>query len=201
LGVYGRSIITFALEIFMASNTEQKNKLLDLMKKPMLKLRSEVEPPPMDKTQVACSKDEIFIVHGRNNAVKHEVARFITVLGLKHIILHEQASEGKTIIEKFESHADVGFAIILLTADDVGKIKNARKNSPRARQNVIFEWGFFIGKLGRNRVCALHEKDVEPPSDLHGVVYLPLDDHQGWQMKLAKELKAAGYKIDSSKLL
>jgi len=170
-------------------------RLIDIT--PLLKV--DLELPSMNKTQSVDSKD-IFIVHGHNDAVKFEVARFLEKLGLNTIILHEQANAGNTIIEKFESHANVGFAVILLTGDDVGKVKNAANDSPRARQNVILEWGFFIGKLGRNRVCALYEKGVELPSDLHGLLYLSLDG-RGWQMDLAKELKAAGYKIDLNKLL
>jgi len=167
-------------------------------------LTSEVESSSMNKTQMnktqVAYSNEIFVVHGHDEAVKEKVARFLEKLGLNPIILHEQVNAGKTIIEKFESHANVGFAVILLTGDDVGKVKNAANDSPRARQNVILEWGFFIGKLGRNRVCALYEKGVELPSDLHGLLYLSLDG-RGWQMDLAKELKAAGYKIDLNKLL
>jgi len=194
---YIQSVIPFTEniydDIFLKINTLRR--IAD--KIPLLS--SEKESSPMDKTQVVYS-NKIFIVHGHNNAVKFEVARFIEKLDLKPIILHEQANAGKTIIEKFESHANVGFAVILLTGDDVGKVKTAEKDSPRARQNVILEWGFFIGKLGRNKVCALYEKGVELPSDLHGLLYLSLDD-QGWQMELARELKAAGYEIDLNKLL
>jgi len=181
------------------SNLEDKlSSLRNLINKLDL-LKSDLTLLSINKTQFVDSKD-IFIVHGHDEAVREKVARFLEKLSLKPIILHEQANSGKIIIEKFESHANVGFAVILLTGDDVGKVKNAANDSPRARQNVILEWGFFIGKLGRNRVCALYEKGVELPSDLHGLLYVSLDG-RGWQMDLAKELKTAGYEIDLNKLL
>jgi predicted nucleotide-binding protein len=97
----------------------------------------------------------------------------------------------------------VGFAVILLTADDRGGVKGAEyeKQQPRARQNVIFEFGYFIGKLGRNRVCALYAKGVEIPSDYSGVIYLELDDRGAWRLELAKELKAAQLPIDMNNAL
>ena len=115
------------------------------------------------------------------------------------MILHEQPNQGRTIIEKFEEHAQVGFAVVLLTPDDVGSLKGENNHlKPRARQNVIFEFGFFIGRLGRHRVCALTKGDVEIPSDYDGVVYVPLDDHGAWKMKLVKELKAAEFDVDAN---
>jgi len=115
--------------------------------------------------------------------------------------LHEQANEGKTIIEKFESHADVDFAIILLSPDDVGSSKeNEIELNPRARQNVIFEHGYFIGSLGRNRVVALYHGNIELPSDLQGVLYIPFDKENGWQLNLAKEMKHVGIDIDLNKI-
>src|SRR5262249_21992550 len=118
------------------------------------------------------------------------------------VILHEQASQGKTIIEKFESHADVGFAVILLTPDDVGASSAAYQAeqplAPRARQNVVFEHGFFIGRFGRGRVCALH-KGIEIPSDLQGVIYVPFDEKGAWRLDLAREMKAAGMNVDLNK--
>lgn len=189
---------TEQLENFKNKLNEKLQALKRLINKiPLLKL--DLELPSMNKTQIVDS-NKIFIVHGHNNAVKFEVARFIEKLDLETVILHEKPDSGKTIIEKFESHANVGFAVILLTGDDVGRVKTAKKNSPRARQNVIFEWGFFIGKLGRSRVRVLYEKDVDIPSDLRGLLYASLDD-RGWQTDLAKELKAAGYKIDLNKVL
>ncbi|MCX6237166.1 MAG: nucleotide-binding protein [Bacteroidia bacterium] len=122
-------------------------------------------------------------------------------LGLNPIILSEQPNQGQTIIEKFELHSNVGFAIVLLTADDLGKTKTDDEEKYRARQNVILEMGFFIGKLGRNKVFPLYESGVELPGDLHGVLYNPLDEANSWKFKLAKELKSAGYDVDANKLL
>lgn len=138
----------------------------------------------------------VFIVHGHNTEVKINIARTLEKLKLNPIILHEQINGGKTIIEKFETHSDVGFAIILLTDDDLGKSKLEEMNKPRARQNVILELGYFIGKLGRHKVCTLYSKGVELPSDLYGILYIEIDESEIWRIKLAKELKAAGYEID-----
>lgn len=151
--------------------------------------------------QFSQSNNKVFIVHGHNNEVKLAVARSIEKLGLEPIILHEQANNGKTIIEKFEQHSNVGFAIVLLTADDSGKARGEELDKQRARQNVILEMGYFIGKLGRDRVCPLYEKGVELPSDLYGLVYTELDIAESWKFKLAKELKEAGYAIDTNRLL
>jgi predicted nucleotide-binding protein len=145
--------------------------------------------------------NNIFIVHGHNNEVKIMVARTLDKLGLNPIILHEQANAGKTIIEKFEEHSNVGFAIILLTDDDFGKSRNDEILNPRARQNVILELGYFIGKLGRNRVCPLYVKGVELPSDLYGLLYLEIDSAGQWMIKMARELKVAGYTIDVNKII
>ena len=144
---------------------------------------------------------DIFIVHGHDEAAKESVARFIEKLELNPVILHEQSNKGRTIIEKFEDHANVGFAVVLMTPDDVGALaKEKDKLKPRARQNVILELGFFLGKLGRTRVCALH-KDVEIPSDYKGVLFIPMDASNGWQLSLAKEIKAAGIKVDLNKVM
>ena len=124
-------------------------------------------------------------------------------LGLEPIILHEQASSGRTVIEKFEFYSeDIAFAVVLLTPDDVGHPGNGpNEPKPRARQNVILELGYFMGRLGRDRVCALHREDVELPSDYQGVIYIELDTGGGWRAKLAQELVQAKLPIDLSGLL
>jgi len=136
---------------------------------------------------------DVFLVHGHDIAMQQTVARFLEKLKLSPIILSEQANKGRTIIEKFEAHSDVPFAVVLLSADDFGGT-NGKPSSPRARQNVILELGYFIGKLGRANVCPLHDGVVELPSDLHGVVWVAYEGD--WKMRLAKEIKAAGIDVE-----
>jgi predicted nucleotide-binding protein len=145
----------------------------------------------------------IFLVHGRDNQYLHETARFLEKLGPKVIILREKPNKGRTIIEKFEKYADVGYAVVLLTPDDRGgTAKTAYKNQkPRARQNVIFELGYFIARLGRDNVCALYRKGVELPSDYSGILYLELDEKGSWKLELARELTAADITVDMNKAL
>ena len=145
----------------------------------------------------------VFIVHGHDEEAKYAVARFVERFGLEAIILDEQSGGLQAIIDKFEEQAeDVAFAIILLTPDDVGAAK-AEQNElqPRARQNVILELGYFIGKLNRNQICLLYKGGVELPSDIRGQSYIFMDDHDGWQLKLAREMKSAKLPIDANKLL
>jgi predicted nucleotide-binding protein len=136
----------------------------------------------------------VFIIHGHDNAAKHEIARFIESIGLHAVILDEQPSQGKTIIEKFESHSDVGFSIALLTPNDVGSSKGEPRDEEkyRARQNVIFELGYFMGKIGRGRVCLMQKGDIEFPYDLEGIIYLVIDESERWKLELLKEIKAVG---------
>lgn len=144
--------------------------------------------------------NKIFIVHGHDNGAKSEVARFLEKIGFEAIILHEQANQGKTIIEKIDVYGNVGFAVVLLTPDDEGCARGERP-SPRARQNVILELGYFIGRLGRDKVCALKKGDMEIPSDFMGVVWENMDQNGAWQQKLARELNAAGHNIDWNKVM
>lgn len=152
---------------------------------------------PSDRSK----KKSIFIVHGHDNEMKESVARFIERLDLNAIILHEQANLGLTIIEKFENYSDeCDFAIILLSPDDIGGTNNdGSKLSPRARQNVIFELGYFFGKLGRKKVCTLIKSDIEKPSDYNGIVYLNYDVSH-WKIQIVKELKTAGFELDFNKI-
>lgn len=138
---------------------------------------------------------DVFIVHGHDGEAREAVARYLALVGLKPIILHEQASRGRTVIEKVEAHSDVGFAVVLLTPDDEGRAKGGELE-PRARQNVLLELGYFIAKLGRDRVCTLKRGEVKVPSDFAGVVWQPMDSAGGWKTSLGKELEAAGYNID-----
>jgi predicted nucleotide-binding protein len=146
---------------------------------------------------------KVFTVHGHDEVAKYTVARFIERLDLEAIILDEQSGGLQAIIDKFEEQAaNIVFAIILLTPDDVGAAESEKdKLQPRARQNVILELGYFIGKLERNQICLLYKEGVELPSDIRGQSYVLMDDHDGWQLKLAREMKYARLPIDANKLL
>jgi predicted nucleotide-binding protein len=151
-------------------------------------------------TSTAFDLSKVFVVHGHDGTPKAEVARFIEKLGFEAIILHERPNKGRALITKFrEEAAGVGFAVVLMTPDDLGKAEKSIDLNPRARQNVVFELGFFIGKIGPERVAALVKGNIELPSDFDGVVYISLDK-QDWKTKLGTELKTAGYEIDWNKV-
>lgn len=140
---------------------------------------------------------KVFIVHGHDDALKQEAARLIEKQGLEAIILSEQANGGNTIIEKIEQNSDVDAAICLFTGDDYGKAKSASKEKMRARQNVVFEAGYFMGKLGRKNVIIVAEEDLELPSDMQGVVYI---DTENWKTEVLQGLNEIGYEIDFNTL-
>lgn len=143
--------------------------------------------------------NKVFIVHGHDGELKEKVARKIEQQGIEAIILSEQVNRGKTIIEKLESYSDVHVAIILFTQDDIGKAKEEKGNENyRARQNVVFEAGYFMGYLGRENIIMITDENVEIPGDLSGMVYSTKDN---WELEMLKELNAAGMKIDLNKLL
>jgi len=143
---------------------------------------------------------KIFIVHGHDDGARETVARFLERIGLEAVILHEQANQGRTIIEKVVANSDVGFAVVLLTPDDEGCVKGGIPE-PRARQNVLLELGYFIGRLGREKVCAIKRGTLEIPSDFAGVVWETMDSNGGWKQALARELEAAGHSIDWNKVM
>lgn len=162
-------------------------------------LRRETQPAPIEiastRKKPSSRENKVFLVHGHDEAAKETVARFLEKLRLTVVILHEQPSRGRTIIEKFEEHSDVTFAVVLLTPDDVGHSARSEEVAHRrARQNVVFELGYFIGRLGRHRVCALHKSSLELPSDYSGIVYIQMDG--AWKFELAKELKQVFPSVD-----
>jgi predicted nucleotide-binding protein len=165
----------------------------------------ELTSPTGDTTSAVVHRElgeDVFIVHGHDSVAKLDTARVLEgLLGFAPVILHEKANVGRVLIEKLEGEAGtVGFAVVLLTADDLGRAKAAGDDQTRARQNVVFELGFFIGLIGRPRVVALYEPGVELPSDLSGLVYLELDPRGGWKKDLARELDAAGFTVTWSAL-
>lgn len=153
-----------------------------------LKMNDEIE---MEKNIM---KDKVFIVHGHDEKLKYQLSDWLRKIGVEPIILHEQANGGtSSILDKLERYSDVDCAIALFTADDVGSEKG-KKLQPRARQNVVFEAGMFLGKLGKKRVIVLYEEGIESPGDLGGCVYIPADKYDGWKEKLRLEFDAMGIK-------
>lgn len=168
-------------------NTDSLNNLNKLNEKSISLLQS-VEYRDNNR-----QKKKVFIVHGHDDSLKNEISAFLTNLELVPIILHEQANMGKTIIEKLEYYTDVDYAIILYTPCDIGGKKDEEQNF-RARQNVVFEHGFLMSKLGRNNISVIKKGNVELPNDITGTVYV--DGKSNWQSNLVKELKSAGFDID-----
>lgn len=145
----------------------------------------------------------IFVVHGHAHAVLHEAVRVLErTTDRDVIILHEQPNAGKTILEKFEAYAAAAaYAVILLTGDDEGRPESTSESlRPRGRQNVIFELGFFFGKLGRKNVAVLLGQDVEKPSDVDGLVYISIDMTGAWKTRLAHELDSAGIDVNYARI-
>ncbi len=155
------------------------------------------------KTSSPIATNKIFVVHGRDIGTKDTVTRFLESLELNLIVLQEQPDRGMTVIEKFEEYGgQSGFAVVLCTPDDVGGLDGqGDATMSRARQNVIFELGFFVGKIGRSRVMLMVKDDIEIPSDFAGVLYTDVDDAGAWKLKMIKELKTAGFSIDANRVL
>lgn len=176
---------------------------------PLAGTQSGGEPGPSPEQDAPSSKREpsatadgpIFVVHGHAAAVRHEVVRVLErSTGREVVVLHEQPNQGRTILEKFEHHAvDAAYSVVLLTGDDQGGLA-ADSPRPRGRQNVVFELGFFFGKLGRQRVAVLVEPDVERPSDIDGLVYIPLDTAGTWKYTLVRELMSSGIPADQARV-
>ena len=167
---------------------------------PLSKSINDTQPSSSCRKQYG---SKIFIVHGHDDISKNDLEIFLRNIGLEPIVLHRQADEGQTIIEKFEKHSDVGYAFILLTPDEVAYLRSEdaksddeRKKELRARPNVIFEFGYFVGKLGRSRVCCLHTGGVSLPSDVSGMIYKSYQSNiEEAGVSIMRDLKVAGYDI------
>jgi predicted nucleotide-binding protein len=189
---------------------ERKQRALALLEQAVRGLEEEIEQRPPDtafclddaasQQPIVADARKVFVVHGHDEAALQAVARFLEQLDLDAIVLRERPDQGRATIEKFEHYArQVGFAVVLLTPDDIAG-SSVPASATRARQNVIFELGYFAGKLGRGRACLLRKGDVEIPSDLYGVIYTDLDAAGGWKIKLVQELKAASLDFDANKM-
>lgn len=183
-----------------------RSRSLALLRQAISFLKEESEdigPAPSPQSRGAAiesSSRKVFVVHGRDGEAKNEVARFLERVGLDTVVLHERANLGRHLLTKFQQEAgEAAFAVVLITPDDEGCLIGGSPRQ-RARQNVVFELGFFIGKLGSERVVALVKGDVEKPSDYDGIGYVTLDSSGGWKGLLARELAAVGIPFDHSRV-
>ena len=191
-----------------------RNNFNDIRKEDFPTIKKKIYDLPKEERthekRIAQSSSKVFIVHGKDHKPLKELGAMLIEFGLNPIVLHEKASGSRTIVEKLEKYSDVGYAFVILTSDDVGGSKHKYDRylskidihaiedlCERARQNVILEFGYFIGKLGRDRVCCLHKGKVELPSDMHGIVYICFKESVSEvRDKIIKELKAAGYEVE-----
>ena len=188
---YGDSVVSYIDSLMLDIENDEYDFPVNELEKKEIAVKAEID------------FESVFIVHGHAEAEKERTARFVEKLGFKAVILHEQPNKSMTIIEKLEKHTNVGFAIVLYTPDDLGNSKVKAegvdaKFNPRARQNVVLEHGFLMGKIGRDKVVPLVVGDIELPNDISGMVYISDKD---WQLDIAKEMKAAGFNIDFNKLM
>lgn len=162
-----------------------------------------IEETTATKSTSTVKTKKVFIVHGRDDVSKTSLEVFLREIGLEPIVLHRQADVGQTVIEKFEANSDVGFAFILLTPDEIAYLRtddslpdSERNKELRARPNVMFEFGYFVGKLGRSKVCCLYTGEVAIPSDLNGLIYKQYNANvEEVAYSIIKDLKATGYDI------
>ena len=151
----------------------------------------------------SADKNYIFIVHGRERSKVEEVENFVRSIGYDPIVLFKEADNGLTIIEKIEKYTNEScFGIVIYTECDVGYlIGNPNDAKPRARQNVVFEHGYLMAKLGRKNVCALVESpSIEMPSDISGIIYKNYDANGLWKYSIAKDMIASNIKVDLNKI-
>jgi len=166
----------------------------DVTREILDEVSSETSNQPIERESQGTSTTKVFLIHGHDILALDQTELLLRRWGLDPIIIRDKASRGMTVIEKIEANSDVGYALVFLTPDDVGGVKGGQELQPRARQNVIWEWGYLVARRGRNRVACLRKDSVEVPSDLHGVVRIDVGDNiRDSSADIARELRAAGY--------
>jgi hypothetical protein len=147
------------------------------------------------KEPVEPNDNKVFVVHGREHGPRDAIRVLLLGLGIEPIVLEDETIGGRTLIEKFEHYADVSYAVVVLTAEDSVTAAGGAVEM-RPRQNVVLEFGYLMGRLGRGRVAIVRVDHPAGPSDVDGFAYITFDSGGGWKLKLARELKAAGFSVD-----
>jgi len=175
----------------------------EALKAPPRRAQPREEPlPTRVLNKIHLPRGNVLLIHGRDEATKESLLEFLEKLGLRPLVLHDQPDGGRNLLEEFGESPDIDFAIILITPDDIAAPRHKpNEKEVRASQNVIFEFGYFLGKLGRGKVCVLYKEGVEIPSDSSVLVTIPMDSRGGWRLLVAKEIKRAGIEIDLNKAI
>lgn len=190
----GSGVVLFAKR----ENVAQNESFVSIVTKQLLEEAKEILKIASSNNDCIKS-NKVFVVYGHDEITQLKVTDFVQKLGLSPVILADKPNLGMTIIEKLEENSDVGFAIVLYTSDDF--VQSGAETYKQPRPNVIFEYGYFMGKLGRKNIALLVNEEIKSHSDILGTGYIKLSNDDGWKLQLAKELRAAGYNIDMNKIV
>lgn len=194
----GSGIIVLATKESVAQDdTLVKNVTNEIIKE--AKNQMNISFVPSSNFNTKMNNNKIFVVYGHDEVLQLKVTAFIKQIGIEPVLLSDKPNKGQTIIEKLEANSDVSFAIILFSPDD--DVTNGQDNYKQPRPNVLFEYGYFMAKLGRNRLALLVKDEIKILSDIMGTGYIKIQDNDGWEIQLAKELRAAGYEVDMNKVI
>jgi predicted nucleotide-binding protein len=165
-----------------------------------IRLLKEESPSTPVLNQSQSLRSNSLLIYGRDEVAKESLSKFIERLGLRALIFHEQPEGGASIVEKFGQFSNIDFAVLLFTTGDIASPQDkTMEGQARVSQNIIFEFGYFVGKLGQKRVCVLYKEGAEIPLNCQGIVYIPIDSRGAWRLLIAKEIKEAGIEIDLNK--
>jgi predicted nucleotide-binding protein len=170
--------------------------------------------PPIQKSETTVAQPaksgstirrRIFVVCGTDDTMKQAVTEALVKLWLVPVVMCEEPSQGRKIVERFADYADVGFAVVLLSPDDsmYDKDESPTKRKLRPRQDVVFELGFLLGKLGKGNVLVFHREcaNFEGPTGFEGIKSVAFDDRDSWKIALIRELNNCGYIVDADRIL
>ncbi len=147
----------------------------------------------------------IIVVSGTDESIKQTITGALRKLGLAAVVMSEEPSQGKKIVDRFADYADVGFAVVLLSPDVYvyPKGEEATKRQRTPNQDVTLMFGFLLGKLGKDRVLAFYKEtpNFRIPVEFEGVKITALDDRDSWKHALIRELTGCGYTVDAERLL
>ncbi len=147
----------------------------------------------------------IIVVSGTDETMKQTFTGALRKLGLAAVVMNEEPSQGKKIVDHFADYKDVGFALVLLSPDVYvyPKGEEATKRQRTPRQDVLLMFGFLLGKLGKDKVLAFYREspNFAFPIEFEGVKFTALDDRDSWKLSLIRELTGCGYTVDAERLL